>query len=1513
MSLVQPAWLALLPLVVPLVLAFHAQRRRDLPVASLVVWRRVHSTTGAAPRRRRIPWQDPRLWLQLLAVTVAVLALARPVIGANGRVLHWIVVIDGSTSMNAIDVAPSRFEAAIADVRARWGSQPRREEVSIVQTVGPAPVVAARWPVGSRVASVLDGLAASHAPADWVAAARRVRTLAASASETRVVVYTDAYGAEPAHEALAAAGILPGAIDVIVRGDALVNVGVGNVDARLRGERADQWTLTGRVETVGLDPGELVRIVASYRPFGQDTFLPWGGVDVTLGAGGSAEFEIPLDLPGPGEVEVRGPSGDRLSVDDRAIVSLRPEPVRVVIIGPSHPALLRALAAIGDLEVFQSETIPEPSDVAPFDLAIVTIDSDIVPATSTLWFGGVPPDVMAGAELREPLAPMTTSRHHLVQDLDPVAMGLTRAQPLRSLEGATPLIIAGDETLAWARTTNLGRQVVLGFGPDDGAWPAQLSFPAFVAALVDWASPKSWTHVPGGCQVGQACSWPRDAFAGDWVLKAPSGDEVRRPTGLRPVTDDPLADAVWDETWFDAGFVPDLAGRYELVLPNDRVGLPVAVRPIGGEGVAPNGATPGTGARSFSDLGSWLAWLALALVVADAIGMGWAPGLGLQRRAWGSLASFGLVIVAWSMVGLGLPFPWLEAGGEAVWVGPHDAPEEAFGVRSSSAGWRWSAVGVQTIGGVAEPDGGAVAAEAIWAGDIASALEIALALPADAPERRVVVSGGAASTLTASEVVTLTEDASRAGMVVDVVVAPSSGSGSTLADASTPPEQASVEPSPTAATSAVVEDPVRVQLDQVEVPDAVRAGARFSLRAVVRAPAGVAWRWQAERSDAADRGQGDGASQGSGVSDALDGPVAAIVRPSGGEPTAAPEPTKLATATGTGTGVAEIELQAGGPGDLQYRLTLQREGGASPDAEASITVPVGDRLRVLMVATDERQGVRLGEALAAQSIDVDRVTPYRMPSSLDELGDYDAVALVNVPAQEMFTAYQEMLLSYVRDLGGGLAIFGGPSTYGPGGYFRTALEELSPLSAQITDDAPEVAMAFVLDRSGSMNGVVGDATRMDVAKVATLEALGMLGDKSRAAIVVFDAEAQVLLPLRPVEEIATFREVLSSVTAAGGTSIFPGLVAAYDLMRDSESATRHVVVMTDGLSQEADFATVLGALGEIGVTTSFVGVGDAADRRQLATLANLSGGALHMALDFGALPGILAQEAMMLSAQPIEERVTRGDWVTGSLPAFLKEVATDRPPLLQGYVRTTAKDEAVVHLVERSNDDPLMASWRYGLGRVVAFASEADGPWVTAWTEAPDFARIWSQTLRWTAERPIRAPGTLQTTAVDGVLDVILGVPIDATADEVAKGRIELLAEGAEEPVGTPLRLVAAGRAAARFAFADDWSGAFALRVPANPSLGIEATLERAYVWPLPRAQALRPDSVNVERLAAYTGGDVLASGSVGLAPVAPRWGWQSRPEVWWLLGLVAFLVGLALRYGVAATWSDRLRGRAAT
>lgn len=1437
MSFVHGAWLWLLPVLLPALVLLHARRRRDVVVPNLLIWRRVAADGLNAPSVRSVPWRDPLLWLQALALTFVVLALARPVVGYGSGPTDWVVLVDTSVAMSSRDVSPDRLSAAISDIEARFARKDTEATVSVVRAGAPATVLAARWPAGPGLTRVTSAITAGEAREDWRGAAIRAELLAGE--DGRVVVYTDGQGVEAARSALTEVGLADRASYLTLGGD-LVNVGIRDVHATVRGDRPDRWDVSGTVTTSGLERGDVIRVMASYRSTGTDTFLPWGGTDVVLAADGTAEFEMPLDLPGPGDLRLDGPTGDQAPADDSVVVPLRPEPVRVVVVGEAPPALLRALAAVGDLEVYAAPAVPAPQQARLFDLAIVTDDLPGVPQTSTLWLGAVPEAVRDGEAVELAGRPLSAGAHDLVRDLEPGVLVAGRAQPVVALEGATPLLSSGDKVLAWARTTTVGRQIVVGVDPVSSAWQSQLSFPAFVAEVVAWAAPRAWSHQPSGCRTSRSCPWPREAFAGDWVLVSPAGDEIAAPVLPRAVPSDPLADAVWDQDWFDDGFRPELSGVYRLRSPRGDVQLPVVSAPVEAgrpSGDVPAAAPPPTALPAWR----WAAVVALLLIFVEA-------GLAVARKEAAltrSRRQGAFLLAAVALLGsgvLGVRVPVARSGGSATWVGPASSDTAFARVRTENPGRTWSRIAVVEGPNVTQGRG---PGDDLSTPDAALALEVALAMPPAPGDDAVIVELDPSMPVevgSASNLWRRTRAVTTSLHVVETDVPP-----------------------------ALQRAGDRLSVTAVTWPERVRSGAQFSVDIRVEAPTETGWTARLEPTAPGEEAAGDRI-------------VGVEVR-------------------GSGPSSASLELTAGPPGDPTYRLTLTPLGAADPTYDGLITVAVGPPVSALLVAADEHQGSALEAALRTQRVDVTRTTPFRMPGEAEDLAVYDAVLLVNVSANELFPEYQAALEAYVREWGGGLTIFGGPSAFGPGGYYTTPLESVSPLSARISEDAPEVSITFVLDRSGSMSGPVGDATRMDVAKAATVEALALLGEQSLAAIVVFDTSAQVVLPFTPVVEAQVFRDALAGVGAAGGTAIYPGLVAAFGLLSENESATRHVVVMTDGLSQEGDFEGVLTALGEMGVSVSFVGVGDGADGRQLNKLAGLSGGSLHMARDFRSLPGLLAQEALMLAAEPIEERTTSASWVDAEGSGFLEDVAGNAPPALRGYVRTTAKDEASVHLVEQEHGDPLIASWRYGLGRVVAFASAADGPWSEEWEGTDFYGRLWAQALRWTAERPIRDVWSVRTEGGSGYLQVLVDVPLEM--DGLDLPLVELSADG-KVVNRSQLTPRGAGSAVARFAVSDDWEGTLAVTVLPVPEQGLSQPVVRAVNWPLPPSEHSQSRGVALADLAVATGGSVGVA--VDLPAVTPHLVWGGSPAAWFVLALLSFITALALRYGAIVVLFGSIR-----
>ena len=68
-------------------------------------------------------------------------------------------------------------------------------------------------------------------------------------------------------------------------------------------------------------------------------------------------------------------------------------------------------------------------------------------------------------------------------------------------------------------------------------------------------------------------------------------------------------------------------------------------------------------------------------------------------------------------------------------------------------------------------------------------------------------------------------------------------------------------------------------------------------------------------------------------------------------------------------------------------------------------------------------------------------------------------------------------------------------------------------------------------------------------------------------------------------------------------------------------------------------------------------------------------------------------------------------------------------PTLRGYVATSPKDTATIPLISHE-DDPVLAHWRYGLGKSVAFTSDATSRWAADWVSWEDFNRFWAQSVR---------------------------------------------------------------------------------------------------------------------------------------------------------------------------------------
>ena len=125
-------------------------------------------------------------------------------------------------------------------------------------------------------------------------------------------------------------------------------------------------------------------------------------------------------------------------------------------------------------------------------------------------------------------------------------------------------------------------------------------------------------------------------------------------------------------------------------------------------------------------------------------------------------------------------------------------------------------------------------------------------------------------------------------------------------------------------------------------------------------------------------------------------------------------------------------------------------------------------------------------------------------------------------------------------------------------------------------------------------------------------------------------------------------------------------------------------------------------------------------------IADQHGGRFYRVANPRQIPNIFLKEAATVSRSAIIE----GSFVPrlSDSNSVIKGI-TQMPPLL-GYVGTSIKDSAQ-NVLTSKEDDPILATWQYGLGRGVAFTSDARQRWAAGWIGWSGYSKFWAQTVRW--------------------------------------------------------------------------------------------------------------------------------------------------------------------------------------
>lgn len=448
-----------------------------------------------------------------------------------------------------------------------------------------------------------------------------------------------------------------------------------------------------------------------------------------------------------------------------------------------------------------------------------------------------------------------------------------------------------------------------------------------------------------------------------------------------------------------------------------------------------------------------------------------------------------------------------------------------------------------------------------------------------------------------------------------------------------------------------------------------------------------------------------------------------------------------------GDNVFLLPQEISGSGFYEYEATIESaQDTVIANNEGRAFVVIQGEPTVLLLASDANEIAYLRDSLEGEGLQVASMTPGELPSSLPQLQDYGALVLANVSSVDLTSAQMSSIEALVRDMGVGLVMIGGPDTFGAGGFLDTPVERALPVDMDLKERKimPRGALVLILHTCEFENGNAW-------AREIGLAALNVLSPQDLMGTLSYDYQKgdSWLYPLQPVGDKHLMRMALNTTTIGDMPSVTPTLREAFKSLSAADAAVKRIVIISDG-DPAAPTIGLLNSLARasISVSTICINPHSPSDQDMLRKIAEQTGGNFYFVTNPNNLPQIFTKEAAVVKRGLLNEK----DFlpVPFHTSEVLQGIAETGMPQLHGYVVTTPKDSVTIPL-KTADDDPLLAHWRYGLGKSVAFTSDATSRWADQWLAWPGYNRFWSQAVRWALKETAPSNFRVDTSVKDGM------------------------------------------------------------------------------------------------------------------------------------------------------------------
>ena len=1452
MSLLSPLALLLSTLSVPLLLLYFLKvRRREMAVSSLLLWDPALRDREASTFFQRLQ-RDPLLLLQILALVALSVALARPAMTVMGHGAKRVaIVVDISASMKATDVSPSRFVHVQRGALALLGRLGEGAEVMVIEAGAQPRVLVPFTRKHEQAAAAVRSMLPRDLPNRLGEAIRTARALVGEDPRAEIHVFTD--GAHPG--SLQAQGD-----DVRVRW-----VGVGR-----RSSNVGITSLAVRRNYFGTYNSQAFLSVANFSAEPQTFSLTLALDDETL-----AEKTLTLDpevrravvVPftdrGGGVVRARLHVGDDLEADNAAYAVIPPaRSIAVLLVSSGNLFLEKALRTDPQVTLEVRNLDAYHGGMDGFD--VVVLDSVSPPRLGNGRFvlvNTVPADVPLEVlgRLENPIIMDWDRNHPIMRQVDLAKVAIEDAMRVRPLAAGKTLVEAVGGPLIYALEERERKAVFFGFDLFKTDFPLRVAFPLILSKSLRWLHPAGLDQSSLQLQTGQPILLPVEHGVTTATVVTPSGRRVKAQ-----VTRGMASFADTDEVGIYMVVTSRGETRVAVNLMNAEES-DLTPRPVPAFVEAARPETPPVAIQREM----WSYFVALALLVFALEGF-----LYWRRQTGGRLGlpagvgdrwALGLRCALIAVLLLALAKPTVPRLVDRLNVMFLLDVSDSISLAARENAYRFAA---QAMSAMQPGD----QAGLIVFGERAVVDQTLHATPKlDRPQATV---GGRATNVAqalqlglattpaghANRFVLLTDGRQTAGNAVAVAQAAKDAGADIY-----------YVPAPLTFTQEVV-------VESIVLPQEVKFGEPFQTKVVAWSQADTQGRLSLYR---------NGEFLGSQM-------------------------VRLAAGKNVYTYRQALEQS----GIHVYQAAVEVEGDTIEENNRAIgTVVVRGRPQVLLAEKDPSQAQALSAALRSQHVDVTVVAPDRIPKDMAGLQKYDGLILSNVSSLKMTKPQMEQIRDYVREQGGGLIMIGGEESFGLGGYYRTSIEEALPVTMEVKQklEIPSLAVVLSIDRSGSMAMTTGDekVTKLDIAKEASHLVVDLLDERNEVGVMSWDTEFVWDSPLRPARDKQTIHRAIATIKAGGGTDGYPALKESYQVLFDRPALLKHVIFLSDGQMTRGDFAGLLRRMAKDKITVSTVAIGKDADVPLMVDIAKWGRGRFYYTEDDATIPRIFTLETQLASKASLVEQPFKAALASPAHEA-IQDISWKEAPPLGGYVATTLKGTADMVLMTHQ-EDPLLATWRYGLGRSAAFTSDAKAKWGVLWVRWSGFNKFWSQLTRWTLRTGTRSDTVATVSRVDDVGEVLVDA-IDPKGEFInfLDSQVGVVAPDKTRTV-IDLEQIGPGRYRGRFAAPQE--GVYLVGMAQRRADQMVGSQLAGLVVPYGQEfRDLGVDEAFLRELSELTGGGVLAAPKETF--LLNRHRSRLTFDLWpWLVGLVAVMLvpEIALRRmgpGIVARMLARLKAR---